>query len=34
VNVMNESNPSTDFTGNRPQISVYIISKTPALRLV
>jgi hypothetical protein len=33
VNVMNKSNQSIDFIGNGPQISVCMISKTPALRL-
>jgi hypothetical protein len=33
VNIMNESKPSTYFTGDGPQISMCIISKIPALRL-
>jgi hypothetical protein len=33
VNVMNESNPSTYFIGDGPQISVCVISKIPTLCL-
>ena len=32
MNVMKESKPSTNFTLKGPQISVWIISKTPVLR--